>query len=42
LSNTPNLVKLRIAEKWDGVLPKFNTGAVPFINLDKEDEVTTK
>ena len=35
LKNNPQLIQLRIAEKWDGVLPKFSgTGAVPLINLD--------
>ena len=35
LKNNPQLIQLRIAEKWDGVLPKFSgAGGVPLINLD--------
>ena len=35
LRGNPDLIQLRIAEKWDGVLPKF-TGqeGIPFINID--------
>jgi len=35
LKGNPDLIQLRIAEKWDGVLPKF-TGqeGIPFINID--------
>ncbi len=35
LRGNPALIQLRIAEKWDGVLPKF-TGqeGIPFINID--------
>ena len=35
LRGNPDLIRLRIAEKWDGVLPKFtgNEG-IPFINID--------
>lgn len=35
LRGNPDLIRLRIAEKWDGVLPKF-TGqeGIPFINID--------
>lgn len=35
LKNNPQLIQLRIAEKWDGILPKFSgANAVPLINLD--------
>jgi regulator of protease activity HflC (stomatin/prohibitin superfamily) len=35
LRGNPDLIQLRIAERWDGVLPKF-TGqeGIPFINID--------
>lgn len=35
LRGNPDLIRLRVAEKWDGVLPKF-TGkeGIPFINID--------
>ena len=35
LKDNPELIQLRLSEKWDGTLPKF-TGAetVPFINVD--------
>ena len=35
LKNNPELIQLRIAEKWDGKLPYYNGGgAVPFLNID--------
>lgn len=35
LKNNPELIQLRIAEKWDGKLPKFSgADGVPLINLD--------
>ncbi len=35
LRNNPQLIQLRIAEKWDGTLPKFSGGgAVPMLNVD--------
>jgi len=35
LKSNPELIQLRIAEKWDGKLPKFNgASAVPFLNVD--------
>lgn len=35
LKNNPELIQLRISEKWDGTLPKFTGGeTVPFINMD--------
>lgn len=38
LRGNPNLIQLRLAEKWDGKLPQFTGGgAVPFINVDSMD-----
>jgi len=35
LKSNPELIQLRIAEKWDGALPRINgTSAVPFLNID--------
>ncbi len=35
LKDNPQLIQLRLAEKWDGTLPKFTGGgAVPFIDVD--------
>ena len=35
LKNNPELIQLRIAEKWDGKLPRFSgSEGVPLINLD--------
>ena len=35
LRGNPDLIKLRIAEKWDGVLPKFTgSDAIPLLNID--------
>ena len=35
LKDNPDLIRLRIAEKWDGKLPQFSGGnAVPFLNID--------
>jgi len=37
LKNNPELIQLRLAEKWDGKLPKFNgSSAVPFLNISDE------
>ncbi len=34
LKNNPELIQLRIAEKWDGVLPRVSgEGAIPLINV---------
>jgi len=34
LKNNPELIQLRLAEKWDGVLPRVSgEGAVPLINM---------
>lgn len=33
-SITPELVKWQALQKWDGILPKITSGAVPFINVD--------
>lgn len=40
LRKNPGLVQLRIAEKWDGVLPRFSGGQLPFLMMDptKEDQ----
>jgi len=35
LKNNPQLIQLRLAEKWDGTLPKFTGGeTIPLINID--------
>ena len=35
LKDNPNLIQLRIAEKWDGKLPQFASGdAIPLLNVD--------
>ena len=35
LKSNPELIQLRIAEKWDGKLPQYNgTSVVPFLNID--------
>lgn len=35
LRSNPQIIQLRIAEKWDGTLPKFSGGgAVPMLNVD--------
>ncbi|MFZ4598157.1 MAG: prohibitin family protein [Terrimicrobiaceae bacterium] len=35
LKQSPELIKLRTVERWDGVLPKISGGgAVPFVNVD--------
>jgi regulator of protease activity HflC (stomatin/prohibitin superfamily) len=35
LRNNPELIQLRIAEKWDGQLPHYNGGgAVPLLNIE--------
>ena len=35
LKDNPQLIQLRLAEKWDGTLPKFTGGeSVPLINVD--------
>ena len=34
LKNNPELIQLRMAEKWDGVLPRVvGEGMIPLINL---------
>ena len=38
LKDNPQLIDLRIAEKWDGKLPKFSGGeAIPLMNIDNLD-----
>jgi len=35
LKNNPALIQLRLAEKWDGTLPRFTGGeTIPLINID--------
>ena len=35
LKQNPELIQLRLAEKWDGTLPRFTgSEAIPFINVD--------
>ncbi len=35
LKNNPQIIQLRIAERWDGTLPKFSGGdMVPLLNMD--------
>ena len=35
LKSNPELIQLRIAEKWDGKLPQYNgTSIVPFLNIE--------
>lgn len=35
LRDNPTIVQLRLAERWNGILPMYNGGgAVPFLNLD--------
>ena len=35
LKNNPELIQLRLSEKWDGTLPRFTGGeTIPFINVD--------
>jgi len=35
LKNNPELIQLRLAEKWDGTLPRFTGGGgVPLLNID--------
>ena len=39
LKQSPELIRLRAVEKWDGVLPRItSSGVVPFLNLDAEAE----
>jgi len=39
LKQSPELIRLRTVEKWDGVLPRVNGGgATPFLNLNSEIE----
>ena len=35
LNKFPQLIRLKQIEKWDGVLPKFNGSAVPFVDITK-------
>jgi len=39
LKQSPELIRLRAVEKWDGMLPRITSGGVvPFLNLDAEAE----
>jgi hypothetical protein len=33
LAKNPQVLQLRALEKWDGVLPKISSGAIPFIDV---------
>ena len=35
LRDNPNVIELNKIEKWDGVLPQYMTGPVPFVNFQK-------
>ena len=35
LRQGPQIIQLRAIDKWDGHLPRVNSGAVPFINVDE-------
>tara|TARA_B100000927_G_scaffold264977_1_gene237459 strand:+ start:2721 stop:3581 length:861 start_codon:yes stop_codon:yes gene_type:complete len=37
LADNPQLIQLRLAEKWDGQLPKFTGETIPFISIDDLD-----
>jgi len=38
LKGNPALIQLRLAEKWDGKLPRFNgSSAVPFLNISEQN-----
>ena len=34
LKSNPELIQLRMAEKWDGKLPRFTGGAIPFLQVE--------
>ena len=36
LRGNPDLIQLRIAEKWDGQLPQITSGTVPLLNLSQQ------
>lgn len=43
LKDSPELIQLRAVERWDGVLPRMNSGgAVPFINLNSFEPTEKK
>lgn len=35
LQNNPQVLELRAIERWNGILPTYMTGVVPFINVQK-------
>ena len=37
LKQNPDILKLRAIEKWDGVLPKVTSGAIPFVPINELD-----
>ncbi len=37
LRENPDVVTLRAIEKWDGILPKITSGAIPFLNIPFSD-----
>lgn len=36
LQNNPQVLQLRALEKWDGILPRVTSSAIPFIDVSKE------
>lgn len=36
LKQSPEIIRLRTVEKWDGMLPRISSGVVPFFNIDAE------
>jgi prohibitin 2 len=38
LRENPSIIQLRYAEKWDGVLPRFNGGQLPLFLLDPQKD----
>ena len=43
LKRNPELIQLRLAEKWDGQLPQFSGGsAVPLLNIDSLSKTSRK
>jgi prohibitin 2 len=37
LTDNPTLIQLRIAERWDGVLPRYNSSALPFFMMSEPE-----
>ena len=38
LADNPQLIQLRLAEKWDGQLPRFTGDTIPLISIDSFDK----